>query len=317
MKEDARDYPPLLTKLIFNPISGAPGVAPINLLEIINELQNWNLVPEVHLVGPDQDLTEVVREALGRGIQLFAVSGGDGTIDTVASALIDKGAVLGIIPTGTQNNVALSLGIPKDIPGAVALLRQGRSQRLDVGLATCEGTQRAFLEACSVGLLSALFSAADDIQHGNLARIGDFLATLVAFPPAEIQLMLDDQQEISTQGHVVLIGNMPFIGPHYQIASAESYQDGLLDVVVFANLSKLDLMGTVVQTAGGMPEDPRVRRFTVHSVRVNTNPAMPVLTDGFPLGEGPLHIEVRPAAIMVKAGKPGGTGRLNFPAAGK
>jgi diacylglycerol kinase family enzyme len=59
----------------------------------------------------------VVQNALEDGIRMFVVCGGDGTIDVMAGT----NATLGIIPTGTQNNVALSLGIPADIPAAVAI----------------------------------------------------------------------------------------------------------------------------------------------------------------------------------------------------
>ena len=66
---------------------------------------------------------------------MFVVCGGDGTILAVAEALIGTRATLGIIPTGTQNDVALSLGIPADVPAAIALLRTGRRIKVDVGLA--------------------------------------------------------------------------------------------------------------------------------------------------------------------------------------
>src|SRR5512147_2098430 len=105
-------YPPLRAKLVFNPISGAAGESPVQLLDVITEMQALNLVPEVYLIEQDCDLRPVIRDALQDGIRLFVVCGGDGTIDTVAGALSDTSATLGIIPTGTQNNVALSLGIP-------------------------------------------------------------------------------------------------------------------------------------------------------------------------------------------------------------
>jgi diacylglycerol kinase family enzyme len=268
-------------------------------MELINELQTWNFKPEVHLLEPGNDLLPMIEDALYRGISLFVVSGGDGTIDTVAGGLAGTHATLGIIPTGTQNNVALSLGIPGDIPTAVSLLRTGQRIMVDVGVATCGEIQRHFLEACSVGLLSAVFPAADDIQHGNLARIGDFLATLVTSPPADMHLVLDKQQEIDMQGHVVLVGNMPYIGPHYQIAAVDSFQDGLLDLMLFANLSKLDLLGNALQISGGLMDDPRIQRYHVRSLFIDTNPPMPILTDGFTLGEGSLHIHMEPASLAV------------------
>ena len=124
---------------------------------------------------------------------MFVVCGGDGTISAVARTLAGTRATLGIIPIGTQNNTALSLGIPADIPAAIAILRTGRRIKVDVGMATCGKINTPFLEVCSVGLVSTLFPSADDIQHGNLARVGDFLTTLVGSPPAEIHLLLDRQ----------------------------------------------------------------------------------------------------------------------------
>jgi diacylglycerol kinase family enzyme len=206
-------------KLIFNPSAGATRTSPVDIVDVIHEMQTWKLVPEAYLVEPGCDLPGVVKDALAQGFHMFVVCGGDGTISAVARTLAGTRATLGIIPIGTQNNTALSLGIPSDVPAAIAILRTGRRIKVDVGMATCGKINTPFLEVCSVGLVSTLFSSVDDIQHGNLARVGDFLSTLAASPPAEIHLLLDDKQEIHNLGHVVLVSNMPFIGFHYQLLS--------------------------------------------------------------------------------------------------
>jgi diacylglycerol kinase family enzyme len=238
---------------------------------------------------------------------MFVVCGGDGTIDVLAGALAGMNATLGIIPTGTQNNVALSLGIPPDdIPAAIAILRTGLRINLDMGLAKFGEIKRLFLEVCSVGLLSALFPSADDIQHGNLTRVGDFLATLVASSPAEMHLVLDGKREINTMCHAVLVSNMPYIGPHFQVGTPASMNDGLLDVLLFADLSKMDLLGYAVQVAraGGGQEDERIQHYHVRRVDIDTNPAMPLMADGLALGEGPLHISVQRHALEVMVSEP-------------
>ncbi|HSQ26551.1 MAG TPA: diacylglycerol kinase family protein [Anaerolineales bacterium] len=294
-------------KLIFNPGSGASGESPVQLMDVISEMQAWKLIPEAFLVEPGCDLPAVVHNAIEDGIRMFVVCGGDGTIDVIAGALTGKPATLGIIPTGTQNNVALSLGIPTDdIPAAIAILRTGRRIKVDTGLVTYGGKKQPFLEVCSVGLLSALFPAADDIQHGNLARVGDFLATLVASSPAEMHLTLDGKLEINTICHVVLVSNMPYIGPHFKVGTPTSANDGLLDVLIFADLSKMDLLGFTAQTAklGGGPEDERIQRYHVRRVDINTNPAMPVMVDGLAIGEGRLHISVQRHTLAVMVGTP-------------
>ncbi len=242
---------------------------------------------------------------------MFVVCGGDGTIDVMAGALAGTNATLGIIPTGTQNNVALSLGIPPaDIPAAIAILRTGQRIKVDMGLAEFGEIKRSFLEVCSVGLLSALFPSADDIQHGNLTRVGDFLATLVASSPAEMHLTLDGKQEINTICHAVLVSNMPYIGPHFQVGTPASINDGLLDVLLFADLSKMDLLGYAVQAAraGGGPEDERIQHYHVRRVDIDTNPVMPVMADGLALGEGSLRISVQRHALAVMVGEPAPSG---------
>jgi len=295
---------PMSAKLIFNPGAGANRGAPVGILDVIHEMQARKLVPEVFLVEEGCDLSGAVSEALAQGIRLFVVCGGDGTIAAVAGMLLGTRATLGIIPSGTQNNIALSLGIPAELPAAIALLRTGRRIKVDVGTAACDKVPTPFLEVCSVGLGSALFPAADDLLHGNLARIGDFLATLVTTLPAEIHLVLDNKREVRALGHGVLVANMPFTGLHYQVGSPTAFSDGLLDVLLFADLSKLDLLGYMFKGVGtDGSEDPRIQRYQVRRVDIDTQPTMPIMADGNALGEGRVRIEVRRRALAVMIGK--------------
>ena len=178
-KPRSRNYRPMRAKLIFNPGAGEARLSTIEIQDVIHEMQFWKLVPEAYLVEPGSDLERVVQDALADGIRMFVVCGGDGTISSVARILAGTKATLGIIPIGTQNNTALSLGIPNEVPDAIAILRKGKRIKVDIGQATIEKTDTLFLEVCSVGLVSSLFPSADDIQHGHVTRIGDFLSTLV------------------------------------------------------------------------------------------------------------------------------------------
>ena len=121
-----------------------------------------------------------------------------------------------------------------------------------------------------------------------------------------MHLILDGKQEINTQCHVVLVSNMPYIGPHFQVGNPDSINDGLLDVLLFADLSKMDLLGYAVQiaSAAGGAEDERIQHYHVRTVDISTNPAMPVMVDGSALGEGPLRISVQRRALAVMVGEP-------------
>ena len=74
-------------QLIFNPSSGAANESPTQLVDVIHEMQAWKLVPEAFLVEEGCDLPGAVQDALARGIRMFVVCGGDGTISAVAEIL--------------------------------------------------------------------------------------------------------------------------------------------------------------------------------------------------------------------------------------
>lgn len=289
-------------KLIFNPISGKNKESPDQLMDIIQEMQNWNLTPEPFLIEPDCDLNKVVEDAIAQGITMVVVCGGDGTVSSVARALLDTTAVLGIIPTGTRNNVALSLGIPTDLHEAIAILRTGKRTKIDIGMSNCNGTRMPFIEVCSVGLFSKLFSAGDDIQHGKILRIGDFLSTFITTPSSNIRLVLDGKSEIQHDGHVVLISNTPFIGVNNQVGLINAYHDGLLDVFVFSDLSKLNLIGKIMkETPTSEEDDPRIQHYQVRKLAIYTDPPMPVMADSIEIGQGTVEIEIIKKALTVIA----------------
>lgn len=290
----------ILAKLIFNPSAGAARAHPIEIVDIIHELQAQRIVPEPFLVEPGCDLDGAIKQALDNGFRLFIVCGGDGTISAVARILAGTEATLGVIPIGTQNNVPLTFGIPDDIPAAIALLRTGKHVKIDLGTATCGKTTTTFLEGVSIGLVADLFPLVDDIQHGNLARIGAFFKTLTSSPPAEINLVMEKKKELHDSGHVVLVTNMPFIGFHYQVSPATSFRDGFLDMIYFADLTKIELLEYIFLGIGmNRVEDSRIQHIRVRNLVIDTKPAMSVMADGTELGSGQVTIKVWHHALSV------------------
>jgi diacylglycerol kinase (ATP) len=92
------------------------------------------------------------------------------------------------------------------------------------------------------------------------------------------------------------------------MGALDSFNDGLLDVLFFADLSKLDLLNYVFQGVGvGYPEDPRIQHFHVRRVDIDTHPDMPVMADGNPLGDGRVRIEIKRRALAVMVGQPAPT----------
>ena len=290
----------LHAKLIFNPNAGAADDATQRFMEIVKELQARDILIEPYIMEPKCDLQKIVQEAIGQGIRLFIACGGDGTVSSVAKELVGTRAVLGIIPTGTQNNIAFSLGISTDIPSSAATLQTGRRRKIDIGICTCENQSTPCLEVCSVGLVSSLFPSTDDILHGDLARIGDFITTITTTLPSEIQILLNNNTEVNTSGHVVLISNMPYIFRHFQVGPKDSFEDGLMDVLLFADQSKLDLIRHAIKSPGTDFElDPRIQHYRARSIIIDTDPPMQIMADGAKIGCGSVKIDIQKRALSV------------------
>ena len=290
-------------KLIFNPASGNPKESAEQLVELLCLLQKQQIQAEVVVVQPKQDLRLLARSTVRAGVKMVIVSGGDGTIENIALGLVGSRTALGIIPTGTRNNLARSLNIPVDnIASAAALLRKGRRIKIDVGQVRQRKKNHPFLEAAAIGLSSALYPASDDIQHGELGKIAGFISTLVKAEPSEIRLQVGkSRKNVVAQAHVVIVANMPYMGANYQIAPDVIFDDHYLDVFVYSDLSKRDLIGQVMQPSNAAP-DARIQRFRAKKITIRTKPAMPVMADGVLLGDGSITIMLHPRRLVVMAG---------------
>ncbi len=293
----------LHAKLIYNHTAGNQNESPQQLVDILLAMQANDILPEVFVVQPGADVAAVVRRALADGTRMLAVAGGDGTVDSVAHNMVKTPLRLGIIPIGTRNNLALNLGIPSDIPAAVKLLRSGQPTRIDVGRARSGGVVRHFLELATIGLLSDLYEITDELQHGDLTRVGEWLSTFMAAEPSQAQLTLDHARKVGASGHMVLVANMPYIGPNIQIDPKVSYRDGKLDVFVFSDMSKFHFISFALRSLAGTVEKESIRHFQVKQLKLDSQPAMNIMTDGLELGSGPVKIEVLPKALTVMAGR--------------
>ena len=283
-KSKSASYRPLRAKLIFNAGSGRPEESPQQLASILSEMQDQQILPEVYTVRPESQLETVVHNAIRSGIKLIVVAGGDGTIDSIVGAMVGKDATLGIIPTGTRNNVAFNLGITGDIANSVALLRKGRRLKIDVGRVHYGHSRHWFLEVAALGLLSDLYPLADDIQHGNLTMIGNLLSTFVSATPSRLRMVYDGHRQLDTSAHMMLITNMPFLGPHFQISPNVSFKDGRLDVFTFSDMTKLNMISYAMLSQIGHFEDIGIKHYRVKHVKIRSNSAHACACRWYPAG---------------------------------
>lgn len=267
--------------VIFNASSGNPEESDAQLQQILGTLRELGINAEVSRLRPESRIHHIAAKAARRGVPFVVACGGDNTIDLAARGIVGSDTTLVIVPTGTRNNIARALNLPSDVASATYLIKTGQRSRVDVGRVRVAHHETIFVELMTIGLAAAMFPAMDAAQKGDLSRLGDLLATFISHTPSTFYLNLDaGKQEIEVPASVLLVLNMPYLGANFQIASSVDYGDGFLDVFVYSDLGKLDLLTYALQVAQGFTDDPRVRHLRVKQLQVHTDPPMPVMIDG-------------------------------------
>ncbi len=272
-------------------------------------LRTHGIEPEVYIKTTGKELRARVKAAVKAGVPLVIAAGGDGTIGNVMGQLAGTDTVLGIVPTGTMNNVAHELGIPLDLQQACALLGAGVTRPLDLGWvgATAEDKGHYFLETAGVGLSVAL-PAGQNVKKGRWGKLPSAFRALMAVGDHPITVQLDDGKPIVTQVHLVTISNAPLYGVSNLIAPEAKMDDGLLDVAFYDGMSDAALAAHFLQTANGQRVDnPNIRLYRARRVQIRSEVDMPVTLDNDQRpGRHVMDVKVAPRALLAIVGKGAG-----------
>ncbi len=292
-------------KLICNPGAGDHPDATARLEQAVRCLDSCGISVDVALAKPSVKATPIAEAAVKEGYKLVIAMGGDGTIEAVARGLAGSKTVLGMIPGGTFNNVAHSLGLPLDLEEACRLVATGTKRRIDMGrIKTKAGDKMPFFEVAAIGLVAALYPKGKNIAKGKLGHLVDVLDTLVHYQTPKVTLIFDDDSHIEVETLLVTVSNTPVFGAEFLIAPEAALDDGLLDVCVYPNFSKADLIAYFSRVAkDGHSEDQRVQRYRVHRVKIKSDPRQDVMADGIMLGQETVTIRALPAALRVITGE--------------
>src|SRR5262249_16307435 len=142
--------------LIFNPWSGREGENnhATRLAQVVDSLRAHGVHARIGIKSSGKEARQTARKAVRSGRPLAVVAAGDGTGADGASALVGSSTTLGIVPIGTMNNVARSLGIPLDISDACALIAMNTTRHIDIGRVVSHHAPHGeyFLESTGIGL---------------------------------------------------------------------------------------------------------------------------------------------------------------------
>lgn len=262
---------------------------------------------------------ELAREAARGGAQAVAAVGGDGTVAEVLNGILDSGCdtPLGIIPAGTGNDIAQSVGVPLSAEAASASLVRARTRRLDVATANDD----RFFGLGMIGFSADVGRTVNHWKSGRLAATARLLGRQVYRVVAVHHMLLRSQPvecsveapgyRYSGRAFTVLIGNQPGVGGLFHPCPEARCDDGLLDLCLIraekrggSTLSIFDKTATLHRAVRGMhlalPWVDYIRTAGPISVRT-AEPAL-FLADGDELLTGSeFVVGILPAAISVIA----------------
>ena len=255
------------------------------------------------LVGRDgAEALDLCRQAVADGVDVLVAVGGDGMAHLALQAVCGTACPLGIVPTGTGNDLARGLGLPLDLAAAIGRLREP-----DVPVDAAR-TDAGVWWACVLG---AGFDAAVNDRANRMSwprgrRRYDLaiVAELRSYRPLPFVLTLDGEPR-EVEAMLVALGNAPSYGGGMKVCPGAVMDDGLLDVVVVGPMSRTTFLRLFPQVfAGRHVAHPSVQVFRAASVGLAA-PHANAYADGEPLGALPLTSTVVPGALRVVGADPG------------
>ncbi len=296
-------------RLIINPESGSFAKQIGSPEALVAMLRTHGIQAKVQLKTSTKAVRGWVRKAVDKKEALVIVVGGDGTIEDVALSLVGSSTVLGIIPTGTMNNLARVLGIPLDIDQACALVGAGITRQIDVGcIQTTDQVERTyFLETAGLGLAIAL-PAGQNIKKGLWGKLPAAFRKMFDLGAAPTQIVLDNGEKIETKVRLVTVSNAPLTGLNNLIAPDAKMDDGLFDLAVYDGMSDLELAKYFLSTANSTRvSNPNVRFYRTSRVQIRSNQEMPATSDKDEIPDvEELNLKMIPRAIRVIVGQGSG-----------
>ena len=246
--------------------------------------------------GPEQ-VGDLIR-GMRNEVDCVVLAGGDGTMTGAAIALRETGLPLGILPLGTGNDLARSLGLPLDAEGAAGVILAGSTRRIDLG--SVNG--HPFFNVASIGLTTEITRRLNRATKRRLGRLAyPFTAFRVALRSRRFGALIrcgDATHKVRTLQ--ITVGNGRYYGGGMVVNEGAAIDDHMLDMVSLEPASKWRLLFMAAAFSSGehdQLDSVRTDRATV--VEVVTRHARPVSADGEIVTHTPARFGVIPEAVSV------------------
>jgi diacylglycerol kinase family enzyme len=257
----------------------------------------------ISLAPTGAKVVELAQQAARTDVDAIVAGGGDGTINSVASAAVESGKTMGVLPFGTMNHFAKDLHLPLDLEGAIQTIVAGQVIKVDVG----EVNGRIFVNNSSLGLYPSIVREREKQQRLGWGKWPAYVwaafAVLRRYPFLDIRLSVDEK-EFVTRAPFVFIGNNEYEMETLNVGGRACLDAGDLSLYMSDRTSRLGLIRLALRALfGGLRQEKDFIALCTKEIWIGTrHKRVRVALDGEVLVmEPPLHYRVRPRALRVLA----------------
>lgn len=279
--------------VVINPASGKPEPVLRTLHDTFSEREiAWDvcILQQSELAG-----------ALDRGEQwgadLIAVYGGDGTVSSVAGAMVGRKTPLAILPGGTANVMSVQLGIPQKLAEACGVLVDERSRLRTIDIGRVNG--RTFLCQVGIGFHSRVLEETDDQSKGRFGVMAYFtkgIKNLIGSENIQLDITIDGKQ-VRTEAFTCIVCNVGMTGMKVEFSPVD-ISDGLLDIFVIRDLKLKSLEADVSDNLQDNP-DASLVHWRGENILLRSEPPESVEYDGEVFKDEAYTVEIVKKAIRV------------------
>lgn len=267
-------------RIIYNPTSGREAFRK-HLGEVLEKFELAGYETSCHATTCEGDATEAARDAVERGFDLVVAAGGDGTLNEVVAGVspFDKRPTIGLIPTGTTNDFARALRIPRDIDAAVDIIVRGETIPVDVGLMN----DRHFINIAGGGRMTELTYDVPSKLKTVLGQLAYYLKGVEMLPSIHSSHMRIeyDGQVFDDEAMMFLVGLTNSIGGFEKLAPNSSINDGKFTLLILKKCNIAEFIRIVsLAIRGEHLGDPLVISSAAEKIKVTSSQEVLLNLDG-------------------------------------
>ena len=305
------------TVMIVNPASDS-GRTARRWPEIARRAAEHGLDVEPRLTEAPGHAQELTRQALRDGAQLIVAVGGDGTVSETVNGFYDgaeavaPAAELAVVSRGSGGDFARTFGIPKRTDAALEVAAHGLVRTVDLGRVSYTApdgaaASRLYCNIASAGLTgvaAARVNRSSKPLGATVAFAWGAVVTFVGHHNSRFRIRIDER-ELDQVCNNVIVGNCRYFASGMKILPMAEPDDGLLDVLVWGDVGKVDLAMNLHKLYRGTHVDhPKADFSRATRVVVEPETPLPIEADGEQPGVTPATFEIVPAAVRLRVPMP-------------